>query len=198
VLYGSGIEPKGREKGEQMTAGKGRLTAPMEEFMRVAANSVQERETQLAALVKQLETIEANLHPLNLAPLNEIVIRAMMEIKMRDVTGFIVICIPYFCIQSVMDDIMHLNQFVTEKAMEISREYQKILEDKIRLTKVPIHVELGQTEIKFQDLLLLKRGDIIQLQASVNEPLNFKIGGRDKFHVELVIFKSPMFVTLNS
>ena len=48
------------EKGKELTAGKEKLTAEMEEFMRVAVNSVQERETQLAALNKQLETIEAN------------------------------------------------------------------------------------------------------------------------------------------
>jgi len=48
------------EKGKELTAGKEKLTAEMEEFMRVAVNSVQEREAQLAALNKQLETIEAN------------------------------------------------------------------------------------------------------------------------------------------
>lgn len=131
-----------------------------------------------------IDTVEANLHPLNLAPLNEIVIRVLMEVKMRDETGFISICIPYFCIQSVMDGILNLNKFVSEKDVEVSNQYQKVLAEKIRSTRVPVHVSLGDLDLTFADFLMLKRGDVVLLNTTVDEPLRVKIGNRVKFAAE--------------
>lgn len=47
-------------KAKETAAGKEKVTAEMEEFMRVAANSIQEREAQLAVFEKQIEAIDAN------------------------------------------------------------------------------------------------------------------------------------------
>jgi len=46
---------------------------------------------------------------------------------------------------------------------------------------VPLSVELGQTKASVRDVLNLEVGDIIRLDAIVEDPLNVRVGGRSRF-----------------
>lgn len=65
---------------------------------------------------------------------------------------------------------------------KILKDQSKILSEKnIGFSKVELIVELGKTEVTFQDLLSLEVGDIIALDNKINEEVKVKVEGKVKF-----------------
>ncbi|MFN3477908.1 MAG: FliM/FliN family flagellar motor switch protein, partial [bacterium] len=65
---------------------------------------------------------------------------------------------------------------------KILKDQSKILSEKnLGLSKVELIVELGKTEVTFQDLLVLEPGDIISLDNKLEEEVKIKVEGKVKF-----------------
>ncbi|MFN3995094.1 MAG: FliM/FliN family flagellar motor switch protein [bacterium] len=65
---------------------------------------------------------------------------------------------------------------------KILKDQSKILSEKnLGLSRVELIVELGKTEVTFQDLLVLEPGDIISLDSKLDEEVKVKVEGKVKF-----------------
>ena len=59
-----------------------------------------------------------------------------------------------------------------------------------------ISVELGRTELKLNDLLMLDKGSTIELAKSAGEPLEFLISGRVAAKGEIVVINEKYGIRL--
>jgi len=57
----------------------------------------------------------------------------------------------------------------------------ELIRQKIEWAKIPIRVNMGNTQISVQDLLYLECGDVIPLDKGINDTLHVYIGEHIKF-----------------
>ena len=56
-----------------------------------------------------------------------------------------------------------------------------MINDRLKLTALPLIAYLGNTQITVKDLIHMKRGDVLQLDKRIDDLLEIEIGGSRKF-----------------
>ena len=64
---------------------------------------------------------------------------------------------------------------------ENSPEQKMNIESNIRNSEVSVAAELGSAHISIEDFLFLQRGDVIQLDQNISQPLTVKVDNIPKF-----------------
>lgn len=132
-----------------------------------------------------ISEIESTIHSLSLVPPSEIVLRIGLDLKIGDRDGFLHFALPFISMEPVMDKLLTVSVFKTDNGpAEPDAASEKIIAEKIKKTQVPIRVELGIAEVAFEDILMLKPGDVVRLATSVNDPAKIYIGKNAKFLAE--------------
>ncbi|MDY6863817.1 MAG: flagellar motor switch protein FliM [Thermodesulfobacteriota bacterium] len=106
-----------------------------------------------------------------------VVSRFLMEIE--DVKGDIMLCIPYSAIEPVQDKIKMREGYETEQTL-VSPDIKRRLNDFLLNVPLNVQVKLGRSEIKMEELIDLKPGDIIQLDRNSQKDLVATIESRPK------------------
>ena len=64
---------------------------------------------------------------------------------------------------------------------EVSEEEQEMINDRLKLTALPMIAYLGNTRITIKDLINMKRGDVLRLDKRIDDLLEIEIGGSRKY-----------------
>lgn len=109
---------------------------------------------------------------------SEIVIKIEVHIEVEDFTGKLFFCIPYSVVESVKEKLYSGIQ--TEKSMVDHRWVERL---KATLTEsyVKLAAKLGTTELTFQELLNLKKGDVINLGKASTDEITVTVEDVPKF-----------------
>ena len=114
------------------------------------------------------------------APSSEIVLVISFIVSLADKNYRMSICYPVFVIEDSLAK-MTLQKFMGVRK-HTAEEYSKYIAEKIKTTRIPISVELGQSEISISDLINLSPGDIILLDTRIDSEVKIFIAGKLKLY----------------
>jgi len=103
-----------------------------------------------------------------------------MNIKIGNVEGMMNVCLPFSCLETVIDKLNTKYWFSTMQVKD-DKSYQDLIEMAISKAKIPIKAILGKSSISVNDFLGLQVGDIIKLNTKVEDELDIYVGNIDKF-----------------
>ena len=61
-------------------------------------------------------------------------------------------------------------------------EHEDMIRQKLRKTKVPVIIQMGQFDISVREFLSLSYGDVLQLDTKVDDELKCIVGNNTKFY----------------
>lgn len=154
--------------------------AIIERIFTVITNLLAEPWTNVVKLTPRLTRIETNSQFAQIISPNEVVAIITMNIKIGLVEGMMNVCLPYECLESVIDK---LNTKYWYSTMRVSDDenYKEMVEVAIARARIPVRVVLGKSTITMNDFLHIQKGDIIKLNAKVEDELHVYVGNINKF-----------------
>ncbi len=103
-----------------------------------------------------------------------------MNVTIGDVEGLMNVCIPYSCVESVVDKLNTKFWYSTMQASN-NDSYREVIESTLSRAKIPVRAVLGKSIVSVNDFINLQMGDIIRLNSKVDEELDVYVGSIKKF-----------------
>lgn len=152
----------------------------LERILNTCTNLLIEPWMSVAEISPRLERIETNNQFAQIISPSEMTAIVTMNVKIGTVEGLMNICIPYMCVEPVIDK---LNTKYWYSTMQVKDDgiYRETIESIINKTKVPIRAILGKSVISVNDFVNLQPGDIIRLDTKVDDELEVYVGNINKF-----------------
>jgi flagellar motor switch protein FliM len=149
-------------------------------IVRVLGN-LRESWSTVIDLRPRLGGIEVNPQFAGIVPPQEMVVLVTLETKVGEVEGMMNLCIPYLTIEPIISKLS--GQYWYSSARRgTTAENLNILRDRLSTVSVILTAEVGCMDISVRDVLALRPGDIIRLDAvRVADPMPLKVGDRKKF-----------------
>lgn len=128
----------------------------------------------------RLERIETNSQFAQIISPSEMTSIVTMNIKIGTVEGLMNVCIPYVCVEPVIDK---LNTKYWYSTMQVKDNgiYKDAVQAIISKAKIPVKAVLGKSAISVNDFVNIQVGDIIRLDTKVDDELNIFVGNIRKF-----------------
>ena len=153
----------------------------LERVMNTCTSLMIEPWQAVAEISPRLERIETNNQFAQFISPSEMVALITMNIRIGTVDGRINICIPYGCVESVIDKLNTKYWYSTMKEEHDRDIYQGAIESIISKAKIPVRAILGKSIISVNDFVNIQLGDIIRLDTKIDEELNVYVGNINKF-----------------
>ena len=152
----------------------------VERILDVFSNLLLDPWENVVAIEPRLERIETNSQFAQFISPSEMTAIITMNIKIGDVEGLMNICIPYTCVEKVIDKLNTKYWYSAMKA-DLSGQFQDSIQDIIDYAKIPVRAMLGRSSISVNDFANLQVGDIIKLDTKVDDELDVYVGNIKKF-----------------
>lgn len=152
----------------------------IERIYNVCVNLLVEPWSNVTELAPRLERIETNSQYAQIISPTEMIALITLSIKIGEVEGLINICLPYITLEDVMDK-LNTKYWYSSLQEKDEQEYSDTIEALISRAHMPIKAVLGTSAISVNDFLGLQRGDIIRMNAKVDEPMDVYVGNIKKF-----------------
>ena len=149
--------------------------------MEVCTNLLVDPWDSVVALEPRLERIETNSQFAQFISPSEMTAIVTMNIKIGSVEGLMNICIPYSCVEPVIDKLNTKYWYSSMKESD-SGAYQENIEALINRAKIPVRALLGRSSISVNDFMNIQIGDIIKLDTKVEDELEVYVGNIKKFN----------------
>lgn len=101
------------------------------------------------------------------------------EMRVREATGTVSICIPYSVLKPIISELSPTT-WVAGESKE-NAIHQPALVSHLKKTNIDVAVLLGQLTVGFEDLLQLQLGDVLVLDTNINRPLPVMVGGTKRY-----------------
>lgn len=152
----------------------------LERIMEVCTNLMVEPWESVVAIEPRLERIETNSQFAQFISPSEMTAIVTMNIRVGEIEGLMNICIPYNCVEAVIDK---LNTKYWYSAMEkdATGKYRDDIQDVLDFAKIPVRAMLGRSSISVNDFANLQVGDVIKLDTKVDDELDVYVGNIKKF-----------------
>ncbi len=131
-------------------------------------------------LYPKLERIETNSQFAQFISPNEMTSIITMNIKIGSIEGLMNVCIPFTCVEDVIDRLNTKYWYATLQSGD-ENIYREAIESAISKASIPIRALLGRSMISVNDFVNLMPGDIIKLDAKVENELDIYVGNLKKF-----------------
>ena len=152
----------------------------LERILEVCTNLLVDPWESVISIEPRLERIETNSQFAQFISPGEMTAIITMSVKIGSVEGFMNICIPYSCVEPVIDKLNTKYWYSSMKESD-SGAYQEVIEDIIDYAKIPVKAMLGRSSISVNDYINIQIGDIIKLDTKVNDELEVYVGNIKKF-----------------
>lgn len=152
----------------------------LERVLEVCTNLLVDPWESVVSIEPRLERIETNSQFAQFIPPGEMTAIITMSVKIGSVEGLMNICIPYSCVEPVIDKLNTKYWYSSMKESD-SGAYQEVIEDIIDYAKIPVKAMLGRSTISVNDYINIQIGDIIKLDTKVNDELEVYVGNIKKF-----------------
>ncbi|ATF14167.1 flagellar motor switch protein FliM [Brevibacillus sp. HB1.2] len=155
-------------------------TTVMERVFGKALDTFHEAWKQIIELDPYQEGLEMNPQFMQIVSPNEIVVVISFSTKIGDTTGMINLCLPHVVLEPIMTKLSGQYWFSKQKKTRDEEERLRV-EERVKVAKLPIVAEMGTATITVGDFLQLQKGDVIQLDQSIDNKLKIKVGDHLKF-----------------
>ena len=152
----------------------------LERIMEICTNMMVEPWESVAAIEPRLERIETNSQFAQFISPTEMTAIITLSIKIGDVEGLMNICIPYTCVESVIDK-LNTKYWYSALKEDVSGTYSDAIQNIIDFAKIPVRAMLGRSSISVNDFANLQMGDVIKLDTKVDDELDVYVGNIKKF-----------------
>ena len=152
----------------------------VERIMEVCTNLLVEPWESVVNIEPRLERIETNSQFAQFISPSEMTAIVTMNIKIGDTEGLMNVCIPYSCVEPVIDK-LNTKYWYSAMKEDATGEYRDNIEDIIDYAKIPVRAMLGRSSISVNDFANLQIGDVIKLDTKVDDELDVYVGNIRKF-----------------
>lgn len=152
----------------------------LERIYTVVTNLLQDPWENVVKLSPRFTRIETNSQFAQIISPNEMVALISMNLKVGNVEGMMNVCIPYACVEPVIDRLNTKYWYSTMKDKN-DESYKEFIEVTISKARIPIKAVLGRSVISVNDYINMQRGDIIKLDTKVEDELKVYVGNIFKF-----------------
>ena len=152
----------------------------IERIFNVITNLLAEPWENVVKLHPRLVRIETNSQFAQIISPSDMASIITLNVKIGNVEGLMNVCLPYSCLESVIDKLNTKYWYSTMQVMD-DNDYQDFIEVAIAKARIPVRVQLGKSTISLNDFISLEKGDIIKLDKKVEEPLDIFVGNIKKF-----------------
>lgn len=154
--------------------------AILEKILVVCMQLLREPWKNVVEINPVLDRIETNPQFAQIIAPSDMIAIVTLNIKIGDVEGMMNICLPYFTLEDIMDNLN--TKFWYSTMQDASDEdYQEHLESLVKRVSVPLRAVLGTSSISVNDFMNLQLGDIIRLDSEINGDLTVYVGNIKKF-----------------
>ncbi len=134
----------------------------------------------VVAIEPHLERIETNSQFAQFISPSEMTAIVTLNIKVGSVEGLMNMCIPFSCVEPVIDKLNTKYWYSSMKQSEAG-SYQENIEAIIDRAQIPVRAMLGRSSISVNDFMNIQIGDIIKLDTKVEDELEVYVGNIKKF-----------------
>ncbi len=152
----------------------------LEKIFDVCTNLMVDPWDSVVAIEPRLERIETNSQFAQFISPSEMTAIVTLSIKIGNVEGLMNICIPYSCVEPVIDKLNTKYWYSSMKQHDVGA-YSDDIETVIAKAKIPIRAMLGRSSISVNDFINIQIGDIIKLNTKVEDELDVYVGSIRKF-----------------
>ncbi len=152
----------------------------LERIFSICVNILREPWKSVVNINPRLERIETNSQFAQIISPSETIAIVTISIKIGDVSGLMNICLPFTCMEPVMDKLNTKYWFSTMQEKD-DQSYHDAIESLISKAQVPIKAILGKSTISVADFANLQLGDVIKLNRDVDDELEIYVGDIKKF-----------------
>ena len=151
----------------------------LERIIRQFINLLVESWSKILPINVFLERIETSPQFAQIVALNETIALITLNIKIGSSEGFMNFCLPQIAVEPISKQLSTKLMFQTDR-----RKHEPRMADihrRIQTTPLPLTAMFNETVTNVRDVLSLQRGDVLQLDHSVRDPLTVKVGHLNKF-----------------
>ncbi|MCA0983320.1 flagellar motor switch protein FliM [Halobacillus yeomjeoni] len=131
-----------------------------------------------------LEEFEINPQFLQMVSPNETVVVIALNTTIGETSGMINICIPHVVLEPIIPKLSVHYWMQKEQPKQRNDEEVEAISKTIRGAAVDVSAILGEADISIEQLLGLKKDDVIQLNQPIDQPLTMKIDQEKKFYIQ--------------
>ena len=193
---------------DRILGGKGSSMEKVREFTEIELAIIERIIIQILNLMREpwenvisirprLDKIETNAQFAQIVAQNETVALITLSAKVGDVDGMINICIPHMVVEPIASKLSTRFWF-SNIQKEATPEMKDSIEAKIQSTKVPLKAILGRTTISVNDFIELQPGDVLSLDANINEDMEVEVGDLLKFYAKPGVKKNKVAIKITN
>lgn len=145
-----------------------------------ALDSLKDAWDRVAPLAPEIVNKETNPQFVQLVAPSEMCLVIKFNLSVKEHKGSMSLCFPYLVLESVVDRLSTQKWFTSSSGGHTS-ETEENIGRRLNNTMVPVSVQVGRTSLSTAQVLRLKKGDVIPLNASVNSQLDVYVENRRKF-----------------
>ncbi len=153
----------------------------LERVLNTCVNLMIEPWQNVVEISPRLERIETNNQFAQIISPSEMTAIITMNIRIGNIEGLMNICIPYVCVEPVIDKLNTKYWYSTMTEKDDEGVYQEAIEEIISKAKIPIRAILGKSIISVNDFMNIQVGDIIRLDTKIDDELEVYVGNINKF-----------------
>lgn len=152
----------------------------IERIFTVFTDLLREPWANVIELHPRLIRIETNPQFAQIISPSEMTSIVTVNIKIGNVEGLMNVCLPYTCLEDVIDKLNMKYWYSTMKVKD-DKTYDDMIQTAIGRAKIPVRAVLGKSVISLNDFINIQVGDIIKLNTKVEDELNVYVGNINKF-----------------
>lgn len=154
--------------------------AILEKILVVCMQLLREPWKNVVEINPVLDRIETNPQFAQIIAPSDMIAIVTLNVKIGEVEGMMNICLPYFTLEDIMDNLN--TKFWYSTIHEAGDEnYEEHVEALVRRVSVPVRAVLGTSRVSVNDFMNLQLGDIIRLDSEIDGDLMVYVGNIKKF-----------------
>jgi flagellar motor switch protein FliM len=127
-----------------------------------------------------VEGMETSSQFVQIAPPNDIVVTILFEVKIGTQRNAMSLCIPYLVLKPITGK-LSAQKWVVNANRKHSPQSRRTIGQQLANTTVECKIKLGSTDIRFEEMMQLRPGDLIRLKKSSKEDLQLLVEDIPKF-----------------
>ncbi|MCM1467198.1 MAG: flagellar motor switch protein FliM [Alistipes sp.] len=152
----------------------------IERIFNICVNLLREPWKNVVNINPRLERIETNSQFAQIISPSETIAIITISIQIGEVSGLMNVCLPFICMEEVMDKLNTKYWFSTMQDKD-DNSYEEAIESLISRAQVPVKAILGRSKISVGDFVNLQVGDVIRIDRKVEDELDVYVGDIRKF-----------------
>lgn len=154
--------------------------AILEKILVVCMQLLREPWKNVVEINPVLDRIETNPQFAQIIAPSDMIAIVTLNVKIGEVEGMMNICLPYFTLEDIMDNLN--TKFWYSTIHESGDEnYEEYVEALVKRVSVPVRAVLGTSCVSVNDFMNLQLGDIIRLDSEIDGDMMVYVGNIKKF-----------------